>query len=39
MRGECCGVCPGKCPYTTHKNGDRIYIYNSVEEEVTIEVN
>ncbi len=38
IRGGNCVVCPGKCPYTTHKNGDRIYIYNKVEEEVTIKV-
>ena len=35
--GENCVACPGNCPYTTHKNGDRIYIYDSVEEEETIQ--
>ena len=37
MRGGVCVVCPGKCPFDSHKNGDRIYVYGEVVEEETIE--
>lgn len=32
-----CVACPGKCPWDSHSNGDRIYIYGKVEVEETIE--
>jgi len=37
MRNGICGVCPGKCPWDMHSNGDRIYVYTAVEIEETIE--
>ena len=32
-----CRICPGKCGFDSHKNGDRIYVYDEVVEEETIE--
>ena len=37
MSGGSCRICPGKCPFDSHKNGDRIYVYDEVVEEETIE--
>merc|ERR1719320_765784 len=37
MRNGRCVACPGNCPWDSHANGDRIYIYSKVEVEETIE--
>ena len=37
MKKGVCVVCPGKCSYETHQNGDRIYIYTPRKTQVTIE--
>nr|XP_047145613.1 uncharacterized protein LOC105850390 [Hydra vulgaris]XP_047145614.1 uncharacterized protein LOC105850390 [Hydra vulgaris]XP_047145615.1 uncharacterized protein LOC105850390 [Hydra vulgaris] len=37
MKDGKCVQCPGKCPWDTHRNGDRIYTYTKVELEETIE--
>ncbi|XP_057292017.1 uncharacterized protein LOC130614599 [Hydractinia symbiolongicarpus] len=37
MRDGKCVVCPGKCPWDSHSNGHRIYIYREIEVENTVE--
>ncbi|XP_057304658.1 uncharacterized protein LOC130641735 [Hydractinia symbiolongicarpus] len=37
MKGGQCVACPGKCPWDSHSNGDRIYVYDEIEVEDTVE--
>lgn len=37
MRNGECVTCPGKCPWDSHSNGDRIYVYDEIEVESTVE--
>ncbi|XP_057304654.1 uncharacterized protein LOC130641733 isoform X2 [Hydractinia symbiolongicarpus] len=37
MKNGECVTCPGKCPWDSHSNGDRIYIYDEIEVEHTVE--
>ncbi|XP_065641346.1 uncharacterized protein LOC100199872 isoform X1 [Hydra vulgaris] len=37
MKNGNCVVCPGKCSSSSHRNGDRIYVYTKVEVVETIE--